>query len=181
MDALDLTLSHMTDNDWDIRAAPPLERLVHALHMLGTWELAAPFYQRFTRMQRNSRNKRERFSRLCPCLTSVHENGVWRNLENLAGRIRNVEDPVTRTVSPRYQAITDYPYEEEEYEYPWYWRDNAETTRPAPEVPVTPLTTEAEWEVWKAGLDMREGGEQRSRELALFLFCSLHYPDADTV
>ena len=75
-----------------IRDAPPLERLVHALHMLETWDLAAPFYRRFSRMQRNSGSKRERFSRLCPCVTSVHENGVWRNLEILAGRIRNVED-----------------------------------------------------------------------------------------
>ena len=81
-------------------------------------------------MQRNSGSKRERFSRLCPCLTSVHENGVWRNLEILAGRIRNVEDPVTRMVPPRYQAITDYPYEEEEYEYEyWSWRDNEPCTR----------------------------------------------------
>ena len=72
-----------------IRDAPPLERLVHALHMLETWDLAAPFYRRFSRMQRNSGSKRERFSRLCPCVTRVHENGVWRNLEILAGRIRN--------------------------------------------------------------------------------------------
>ena len=108
---------------------------------------------------------------------------VVEPMDSFTALIRNVEDPRTRMVPPRYQAITDYPYEEEEYEYeyPWYWRDSAETTSPAPEVPVTNLTTEAEWEVWKAGLDMREGGEQRSRQLALFIFCSLHYPDADTV
>ena len=81
---------------------------------------------------------------------------VVEPMDSFTALIRNVEDPRTRMVPPRYQAITDYPYEEEEYEYeyPWYWRDSAETTSPAPEVPVTNLTTEAEWEVWKAGLDM---------------------------
>ena len=169
MDALDLTLSHMTDNDFDIRNAPPLERLVHALHMVETWELAAPFYQRFVRMKRKNENKRARFSKLCPCVTNVHENGIWESLENLAVKMRDEEGTGVWRYGPGasyggcifcIQALNQV---------------KSEKLLPNTDKPTTNLTTEAEWEVWKENLDMSEGMNQMLREMALFIFCSLNY------
>ena len=166
MDALDLTLSHMTDNDFDIRNAPPLERLVHALHMVETWELAAPFYQRFVRMKWKNENKRARFSKLCPCVTDVHENGIWRDLENLAVKMRDEEGSGVW----RYGPCASYgvlPFRAAS-KFALIGCRNINQ-------PTTILTTEAEWEVWKVNLDMSEGMNQMLREMALFIFCSLNY------
>jgi len=167
MDALDLTLSHMTDNDFDIRNAPPLERLVHALHMVETWELAAPFYQRFVSMK--SKKGRARLSKLCPCVTDVHENGIWRSLESLAVKMRDEEG----TGFWRYGPGASYGCR-------WCGFETVRQEREAEGIPTdrptTNLTTEAEWEVWKVNLDMRKGMNKMLREMALFIFCSLNLP-----
>ena len=174
MDALDLTLSHMTDNDFDIRNAPPLERLVHALHMVETWELAAPFYQRFVYMK--SKKGRARLSKLCPCVTDVHENGIWRSLESLAVKMRDEEG----TGVWRYGPGASYGCR-------WCGggnvllpvRQEREAEGTPTDRPTTNLTTEAEWEVWKVNLDMRKGMNKMLREMALFIFCSLGSPFYD--
>ena len=171
MDALDLTLSHMTDNDFDIRNAPPLERLVHALHMVETWELAAPFYTRFVFMK--SKKGRARLSKLCPCVTDVHENGIWRSLESLAVKMRDEEG----TGVWRYGPGASYGCR-------WCGggnvllpvRQEREAEGIPTDRPTTNLTTEAEWEVWKVNLDMRKGMNKMLREMALFIFCSLNLP-----
>ena len=165
MDALDLTLSHMTDNDFDIRNAPPLERLVHALHMVETWELAAPFYQRFVRMKRKNENKRARLSKLCPCVTDVHENGIWRDLEKLAVKMRDEEGTGVWRYGPC-ASYGGFPFKASKFALIGCRNINQPTTN---------LTTEAEWEVWKVNLDMSEGMNQMLREMALFIFCSLNY------
>lgn len=104
MDAVDQVLSHMTDNDWGIRNAPPLERLVHALHMLEVWEEAGPHYRKWTKKaNRKKGGKKNFFKKLCPCLKDVRSNGVWSMLVQLARKMRD-----TRAVW-RYGPCPSYP------------------------------------------------------------------------
>merc|ERR1719481_1451637 len=90
MNALDQVLSHMTDNDWDIRNSPPLERLTHALHMLEIWTEARPHYMKLVKQSRKKANWRKKLRNICPCLKKeITENGILDNMKSLAIKMRD--------------------------------------------------------------------------------------------
>merc|ERR1719228_1832259 len=190
MDAVDQVLSHMTDNDWDIRNAPPLERLVHALHMIEVWETAAPHYKKWTRKVEKIKVKDD-LKMLCPCLKDVKETGVMEQMTSLARKMRD-----TRKVW-RYGPCASYgggggggggglqpifaPRKKRApimYQPPCGWQQAMRSHGEAVENPdthSTNLTTEAEWDIWKTNMDMTPERKSKSKQLALFIYCALNY------
>merc|ERR1719228_1304624 len=178
MDAVDQVLSHMTDNDWDIRNAPPLERLVHALHMIEVWETAAPNYKRLAKRANND-NMKSKLKKLCPCLKDVEQTEVRELLVKLARKMRDTRAIWRYGPRPWYDRPSRPIYCRRKRRSPRMMEN--QQCRSLGQVvqtstsPTTNLTTEAEWEVWKNNMDMTADGESKSKQLALFLYCALNY------
>merc|ERR1711942_220113 len=207
MDAVDQVLSHMTDNDWGIRNAPPLERLVHALHMLEVWEKAAPHYDTWKKRVNKKKRLQKALNKLCPCLKDVESNGVRDMLQQLARKMRDTRAVWRYGPCPSYPTRPGWPSRPV---MPWTsWSipiannnmlERRNRIRPPcfellslqlgasfktlgqvesmltnPDTHTTNLTNEAEWQIWKTNLDMSTEGEKKSKQLALYIYCALHY------
>jgi len=81
MRAVDKVLSHMDDNDYDVKLYSPLERIVHALHMHEVWTKTQAPYQA---LKRNPPSDPD----FCPCVTDIDSNGVLMLMRILALKIR---------------------------------------------------------------------------------------------
>jgi len=160
MNALDHVLSHMTDNDYDIRNAPPMERVVHALHMLEIWQQAGRHYKKIGKRPRD----RKLLKRVCPCLADVENNNILTALKFLAQKIRG-RDKIWRYGSPAAYDKFGFPF------IPF--RPQLMAIRHAEVALATDLTNEAEWEIWKEKMDMREDEASHSKQLAIFIYCAL--------
>jgi len=177
MDTVDQVLSHMTDNDWDIRNALPLERLVHALHMLEVWETAAPHYTEWGRGPQR-RKKTKTLKKLCPCLTDVEEIGVLGMLNSLADKMRDTRIIWRYGPNPSYAGggggfLPGRQPSFFEMQMQMQIRSLGQVV-PNTDKPATNLTNEAEWEIWKNNMDMTAERESKSQQLALFLYCKLN-------
>jgi len=163
MNALDQVLSHMDDNDFGIRNAPTLEKVVHAMHMLEIWELAKPIYKHF---QKKKTQKAKMLRKLCPCLTDIDNNGIMDMMNELAHEIRDITSNQKRYV----------------FHISWLAPQQNNNIKslgqivPGSTNPTTNLTSEAEWEIWKSNMDMTEIQQTASKQLGLFVYCALNFP-----
>merc|ERR1712034_6116 len=87
--ALDHVLSHMEDNEYDIKNGNALDRIAHALHMQETWADTFKFFRKL---------KREKPSKLlCSCLDRVYGSWITKSLLYIAKQIREPENMYTNS------------------------------------------------------------------------------------
>lgn len=80
METLDVVLSHMNQENWDINGFNALEKVVHAFHMREEWARVLVEYQRI-----KAQPPSEEF---CRCATDVDNNGIMKMMRFNAMAIR---------------------------------------------------------------------------------------------
>lgn len=91
MKTLNLVLSHMNDEHWDITAFNPLERVLHAFHMREAWARA---HLQYDRIMVNPPNET-----ICNCALAVNNNELMKLLRFTATAIR---EPALVYASPAF-------------------------------------------------------------------------------
>jgi len=71
------------NQNWDLKNADTLEKLVHALHMHEMWTETSKLYKQIL--------ENPPASNICPCLADVENNGIYYYLRNNAMLIREPE------------------------------------------------------------------------------------------
>merc|ERR1719318_558939 len=71
------------NQNWDLKNADTLEKLVHALHMHEMWTETSKLYKQIL--------DNPPASNICPCLVDVENNGIYYHMRNNAMLIREPE------------------------------------------------------------------------------------------
>eukprot|EP00092_Neocalanus_flemingeri_P036935 GFUD01040208.1.p1 GENE.GFUD01040208.1~~GFUD01040208.1.p1 ORF type:complete len:240 (-),score=37.23 GFUD01040208.1:13-732(-) len=79
--ALDHILSHMEDNEYDIKNANALDRITHALHMQEFWSETSKFF--------NKLSQKARSEKMCSCIQQIYGEDITQELLHIAKQIRN--------------------------------------------------------------------------------------------
>merc|ERR1712106_108973 len=179
--ALNHVLSHMEDNEDDIKNGNALDRVAHALHMQETWQNAAKVYKKLTKKGKPGKL-------LCSCLHQVYSEWINKSLLYIAKQIREPETMYTssgaanntRRVPPPYRGsygggcCIDDPCRNDPWTITLPCQIRSHSTK---EEAIPNIVDEETWESWKdmtyAKMD-EDLKNELSYNFAHFMNCKLN-------
>uniref|UniRef100_A0A914WJG2 Uncharacterized protein n=1 Tax=Plectus sambesii TaxID=2011161 RepID=A0A914WJG2_9BILA len=167
MKAIDLSLSHMGDLNWDIKHFSPLENVVHIFHMEEVWARAQKQFEIIKKAPPSAET--------CACVMDIENNGVFKFLRFTALAIREpmlIYGGGMKMDSDKKSDLLGYyiPYYVYKYHFKNFNAANRETFLKEKNDAMPRLTNADVWKKWKK-LGCTSVAEDYNN--ALFIYCAI--------